>query len=387
MAEHSIALPKLGESIVNATVVQWFKKVGDRVHLDEPLLEVSTDKVNSEIPSPVAGIVKEILVLPDVECEVGDVLAIIESTEAVEVTPHVVESARTVCQESCKETSFLSPAVLRFAAEKGISLTSIAEIKGTGASGRVTKCDIEAFAQKQNSACSTQQEERLKMTGMRKAIAENMVKSFYEAPHATLVHEIDVTDLLHALRSQKELFAKEHGVKLTITGYIVAALSKTLLAYPLLNASVELDTIVMKKQINIGVAVHVEQGLVVPVVKHCHSRSFVQIVQEIDALTHRARDGKLQLSDVAEGTFTLTNFGMSGVLLGIPIIRHPEVGILGVGAIKKRVHVGEKDTMAIRSIVHISLTFDHRVIDGMYGCAFLAALQKQLEVPELYMNM
>ncbi len=391
--EFHVKLPKLGESIVSATVVQWFKKEGDHVALDEPLLEVSTDKVNSEIPSPMAGTLKKILASLDEEVQVGDSLAIVERGTSASTPEPQVKSApqvevASVADEGNKD--FLSPGVLRIAAEKGISIEALKKIQGTGSGGRITKQDVENFAQKKapcplQKAPSTQPQtattevERLKLTGMRKAIAENMVKSFYEAPHATLINEVDVTNVLKVIQDKKEEIMSRHGVKVTVTSFVVQAIAKALVEYPLLNSSLEQDTIVVKKYINVGIAVSIDQGLIVPVVKNTQSLSLIEIARSIQELSTKARSGKLQPSDVVDGTVSLTNFGMSGVSIGVPIIRYPEVAIIGTGAIKKRVQVLENDTMAIRSMLHISLTFDHRVIDGMYGCGFLASLQKHLE--------
>jgi len=393
--EFHVKLPKLGESIVSATVVQWFKKEGDPVALDEPLLEVSTDKVNSEIPSPIAGILKKIEAAPDEEVQVGDSLAVIEKSVAgaavaskERVAPPVESFA--VAEEGNKD--FLSPGVLRLAAEKGIPIEDLKKIKGTGSGGRITKQDVEQVSLKK-APCPLQEGstsqaraqtlgsdvERLKLTGMRKAIAENMVKSFYEAPHATLINEVDVTNILQLIKDKKEGFLAQHGAKITVTSFVVQALSKALAEFPLLNSSLDKDTIVVKKYINVGIAVSVEQGLIVPVVKNAQVLSLSDIAKSVQSVSQRARTGKLLPDEVLDGTISLTNFGMSGVSIGVPIIRYPEVAIIGIGAIKKRVQVLENDVMAIRSMLHISLTFDHRVIDGMYGCGFLAALQKHLE--------
>lgn len=393
--EFKVALPKLGESIVSATVVQWFKKEGDSIQLDEPLLEVSTDKVNSEIPSPVAGILKKIVVVPDQEVQVGDVLALIEqrsssvSNDNIEKTITKVDTEYATGEDN---KDFISPGVLRMAAEKGIKIEDLKKIQGSGAGGRVTKQDVEAFANAKTpcslnqSACSKSvglEVERLKLTGMRKAIADNMVKSFYEAPHATLINEVDVTKVLQYIQKTKETFQSAHGAKLTVTSFIIQAMTKALAEFPLLNSSLEQDTIVVKKYINVGVAVSIEQGLIVPVVKNCQILSLASIAKAVQDISYKARNGKLAPTDVLEGSISLTNFGMSGVSIGVPIIRYPEVAIIGIGAIKKRIQVLEDDSMAVRSMLHISLTFDHRVIDGMYGCAFLSSLQKHLEAATL----
>lgn len=392
--EYNVVLPKLGESIVSATIVQWFKKEGDSVALDEPLLEVSTDKVNSEIPSPIAGVVHKILADVDQELQVGETLAIIRQTAttsvpAAEIKQPQVQSQTT--QTSEETNDFLSPAVLRAAKEKGISLEVLQSMKGTGAGGRVTRQDIENYVPKTpaKAPCplaktaavevSAEGVERLKMTGMRKAIADNLVKSFYEAPHATLIQEIDVTTVMKYIKQHKEEFLARHGTKLTVTSFILRALSRALAEFPLLNSSLENDTILVKKQVNVGVAVSIDQGLIVPVVKNCQRLTLPEIAKAVQSLSDKARQSKLSPDDVLEGTVTVTNFGMSGVAIGVPIIRYPEVAIVGIGAIKKRVQVMDDDVLAIRSMMYLCLTFDHRVIDGMYGCAFLSSLQKHLE--------
>lgn len=399
-----VLLPKLGESIHSATIVQWFKKVGDPVNLDEPLLEVSTDKVNSEIPSPAAGILKEIHATPDQELQVGELIAVIglnhhsipEGGGMRGVASSTGSSAEPLSNSETQEMKdFFSPALLRLAREKGISLQELEKIPGTGAGGRVTKQDLEEHLEKRSSgtkpcpamvakaaslsANPSADVERLKMTGMRKAIADNMVRSFYEAPHATLVSEVDITAITQMIQKEKEEFLSKHGAKLTVTAFIARAIAKALQEYPLINSSLEGDTILLKRYINLGVAVSVEQGLLVPVVKHCQRLGVTAIAKTISELSSKARNGKLNPDEVNEGTITLTNFGMTGVHIGVPIIRYPEVAIVGIGAAHKKVVPLENDILAIRSMVYVSLTFDHRVLDGMYGCGFLSALKKHLE--------
>lgn len=377
----NITLPKLGESILTATVVRWFKKVGDPVLLDEPLLEVSTDKVNSEIPSPVAGVLSAIYAEPHQEIAVGDLLATIEKSQGA---PSLKTSAPVAAATSQNE--FFSPALLRLAKEQGVPIEELSRIQGTGLEGRITKQDLERHLAKKapcplKAAAPTSLEgiERLKMSGMRKAIADNMVKSFYEAPHATLITEVDVTSTLKYIQAEKERFAATHGCKLTITSLVASALTRALQAFPLINASLEEDTIIVKKHIHIGIAVSVDQGLVVPVIRHCQQKDVPAIAKAISELSQKARSSKLTMEDLSEGTITITNFGMSGVQIGIPIIRYPEVAIVGMGAICKKVVPLEDDVLAVRSLMHISLTFDHRVLDGMYGCAFLNALKQEIE--------
>lgn len=373
-----IYLPKLGESIVSATVVQWFKKVGDPVRLDEPLLEVSTDKINSEIPSPVAGTLVEIAAGLDEEVAVGGLLAFVETGTSLERAPPVSQPEKAAAsQEKELENDLLSPAVLRLLREKGIPLSDLGKIPATGQGGRLTKKDVEQYASGGQGPSS--QEERVKMTPLRKAIAENMVRSFYQAPHASLMTEVDVTDLMALIESRKESFLKEHGIKLTITPFVAAAMAKAVEAYPLINSSLDGDTILVKKGVNLGIAVSVDQGVMVPVVHGCHALSVPAIAKRIAEVAEKARNHTLSPEDVREGTLTLTNFGMTGTMIGIPIIRYPEVAIVGMGAIKKKPAVLPDGQIGVRAFLWVSLTFDHRVLDGLYGCGFLNELKKRLE--------
>lgn len=388
----TITLPKLGESIVSATVVQWFKKVGDRVERDEALLEVSTDKVNSEIPSPVAGVLQAILARPDVELQVGEPLGIIASKGAISSPDSsqgsVVAPDVSVTHGSCGSTrcsqednNILSPAVLRLLQEKKIPLSDIDKIPRTGQGGRLTKKDVEEYTPMKAPLPSAKESsvERIKMTPLRKAIADNMVKSFYEAPHASLITEVDVTHLVKWIAEHKSSFYEAHGVKISVTAFAARAIARALHAYPLLNSSLDGDTIVMRRFVNLGIAVSVDQSVMVPVIRGCESLSLVEIAQGISGLAEKARTHSLAPQDVKDGTITLTNFGMTGTMIGVPIIRYPEVAIVGLGAITKKVAVLPDDTMAIRSVMMVSLTFDHRVLDGLYGCGFLGALKKHLE--------
>jgi len=276
-----------------------------------------------------------------------------------------------------------SPAVIRLAQSEGISLETLRQMKGTGEGGRITKKDVLAHmqtpAKKPCPLESKSDEEHIELTGMRKAIADNMVRSFYEAPHASLVLEADVTDVMQLIKKEKERFLQTHGVKLTITTFLIQALAKALQQFPLLNASLHDGTIIMKRYINVGIAVNIDKGLVVPVIKNCQDQNVVSVAKAVSDLSTRARSHKLAPDEVAEGTVTLTNFGMTGALIGVPIIRYPEVAIIGAGTIQKRVAVREDDSLAVRQMMYLTLTFVHRVIDGIYGCQFLAEFKRHLE--------
>jgi 2-oxoglutarate dehydrogenase E2 component (dihydrolipoamide succinyltransferase) len=385
--EVKIVLPKLGESIVSATVVRWFKKVGDPIALDEPLLEVSTDKVNSEIPSPYPGILKEILAVVDQEVLVGAPLATLE-TGGSPFVPKIDVVSETLSASGSDQQDVLTPAVLRLLQEKGISLQDIEKIPRTGHGGRLTKKDVEEYSSSKKPTClskstSSSDTERVKMSQLRKAIADNMVRSFYEAPHASLATEVDVTRIVKIIQEKKQSFLEKHNVKLSITAFVARAIARAVQEYPLINSSLDGDTIVVKKFVNLGIAVSVDQGVMVPVLRGCQNLSLPQISQQIADLALKARDHRLSPVDVQDGTLTMTNFGMTGTMVGIPIIRFPEVAIVGLGAITKKVAVMPDESMAIRSVMWISLTFDHRVLDGLYGCGFLNALKKQLEEDSL----
>lgn len=378
-----ILLPKLGESIVSATVVQWFKQPGDAVRLDEPLLEVSTDKVNSEIPSPMSGVLSQILAQPGQELQVGETLALLSTQAAV---PAAAAAAATVDPAPSAGRSemedFISPSVMRALHEKGIPLNEIDRIPKTGEGGRLTRKDVENY-QPPKVPCPLQRErsdtERVRMSALRKAIADNMVRSFYEAPHASLITEVDVTRLVKLIQEEKQSFLQKHGAKLSITSFVARAMARSIKAFPLINASLDGDTIVMKHFVNLGVAVSVDQGVMVPVIRGCQQMSLVEISKQIAELAEKARSHKLSAQDVQEGSITMTNFGMTGTMIGVPIIRYPEVAIVGLGAITKKVAAMPDDSIAIRSVMMVSLTFDHRVLDGLYGCGFLAELKKHLE--------
>ena len=296
--EVEIQLPKLGESIVSATIVQWFKKEGERVKLDEPLLEVSTDKVNSEIPSPVEGVLSKILARPDEELDVGAPLAVIvtkrgDSLDTAEKKGEVKESVQE--RKAPSKKGFFTPVVLKIAQEKGIDLKELEGIPTTGAGGRLSKRDLENYLENRSGSntIASSKEERVKMSTMRKMIADAMVGSFFEAPHATLFNEVDVTHLVKHLKETKTQFLKENGYKLTITSYIAQAIAQGVKDFPLINASLDGDTIVIKKDVNLGIAVSVDQGILVPVIGNCDAKDLKEIAQEVALLSKKARDGSL----------------------------------------------------------------------------------------------
>jgi 2-oxoglutarate dehydrogenase E2 component (dihydrolipoamide succinyltransferase) len=391
--EFTVQLPKLGESITSATIIQWFKKEGDFVKLDEPLLEVSTDKVNSEIPSPVSGIVKKIYAFDNQELDVGSDICLIEIASSAQVAPVQAapkqEAAPSLQQQAPASSNkdFFSPAVMRFAKDQGVSFDELTKIQGTGEGQRVTRKDIETFletSKKPHAAVAEVKSapikgQRIKMDTMRKAIADNMVKSFYTAPHASLIEPLDVTDVLKWVEAHKASFLKDHGVKISLTAFIALAIAKALKEYPLLNSQVQGDEIVIRDSVNLGLAVSVGSGLLVPVIASSETMTLIEMAKAISDKALRAREGKLMPSEVKEGSFTLTNFGMGGVQIGMPIIRFPEVAIAAVGTINKACVPMDDSTIAIRSLVTLTLTFDHRVVDGLYGCGFINTVKQELK--------
>lgn len=387
--EITVNLPKLGESIHSATIVRWFKKVGDAVALDEPLLEVSTDKVNSEIPSPAAGVIKEILAEVDRELQVGEPLLII-AEQGVGAAPSREKISAPSAEKQAPSTAgmkgFFSPALLRMAQESGISMEELEKIPATGAEGRLTKKDVETYLAKKTPSAPlppSGKVDRVTMSGMRKAIADTITRSYKEVPQAAIVCRVDLTDVLQYIKANKESFLQKEGRKLSVTSFVIYALAQALKDYPLLNSQIDGDTILVKHGVNVGVAVNIEGGLMVPVIKNCHEKGVREIAIDLADLTDKARRGALQPDDVKEGTVTFSNFGMSGMTMGIPIVRYPEVAILGMAGIEKQLVVLDGDRTAVRSMVHLSLSFDHRVVDGMYSCDFLGTLKKYLEkLPE-----
>ena len=359
------------------------------------MLEVSTDKINSEIPSPVEGILGGILAPEGQEIQVGGPLACVlvggdlkdgASPSLFAAADSFAIASQDHCSPSSQENrDFLSPSVMRLIQERGLKPSEIDASPHPGEGGRLTKKDVEQYQIEKKAPCplvpKRSDTERVKMSALRKAIADNMVRSFYEAPHASLVTEVDVTDLMKMIQAQKVSFAQEHGVKLTLTAFVARAMAQAVQTFPLINASLDGDTIVVKKFVNLGVAVSVDQGVMVPVLKNCQSLSLPEIAKMIADLAEKARSCKLVSSEVQEGTITVTNFGMTGTMIGVPIIRYPEVAIVGLGAVTRKVAAREDDSIAIRSVMWVSLTFDHRVLDGMYGCGFLAELKKYLEHP------
>ncbi len=416
-----IIMPQMGESIVEGTVVNWLKKPGDKVERDEDLFEISTDKVESVIPSPVNGFLAEITVGAGQKVAVGTVLGYIsESADDVsgdssatsaapakEAAP--VAAAPTTTTKTAAPAASASddaaalrktrstPLVRRIAAEHNVDISLI---KGTGLSGRVTKKDIMAFLA--NGGGATAQSagtpvsfapslrhnapevpvgpnDRVEpMSVMRVGIAEHMLMSRQVSAHCQTVHECDVTKIEALRRKHKAAYAARGG-KLSFTTFLVKAVADALRAFPIMNASVSGNNIVYHGDVNVGVAVAVESGLLVPNIKRSDEQSMMGLAKGVADLSERARTKKLTPDDVKHGTFAVSNSGIFGSLFGVPIISQPNVGILGVGGIKKRVMVDEDDNIAVRKMVYFCLTFDHRLIDGATADAFINKVKEGIE--------
>jgi len=398
-----VLVPLLGEGVEEVTIIKWLKKEGDLVNELEPLLEVNTDKVDTEIPAPASGTVLKILAEEGVPAKVGAILAFIGNPgENVEVSSALTKSGSKVESRTSEsfqvqpatldvqrstDLGFISPVVAKIAAEHGVNLQ---QVQGTGLNGRITKNDVLNFVEsvKSTTSQSTQHatpvvtpiagDQLIKHTVIRKQIADHMVMSKHTSPHVLTVMEADMSRVAKHRSVNKEIFARD-GVNLTFTAYFMMAIVAGLKAYPNVNSSWTDEGILLHKAVNIGMATSLgAEGLIVPVIKEADNLSLLAMARAVNDLANRARSKKLQPDDVKGGTFTLTNHGISGSLFAFPVINQPQCGILGVGAMQKRVVVID-DAIAIRPMVYLSFVFDHRILDGASADAFLAKLKETLE--------
>lgn len=450
-----VVMPQMGESVVEATIIEWSKNVGDTVEEDETLLEISTDKVDSEVPAPTSGTLVEILANAEDTVEVGQIIAIISTGKgAAKAASDATSTAKkqsaklskddiaalkpedlqvagatsgqegTEPQRIGSDGRFFSPLVRSIAKEEGISQEELESIKGTGAGGRVSKKDILAYVEdrksgkisapapkqaapqpaKTASAPATGQKdsisagqldvsykpsedvEVIKMDRMRKMISEHMVNSLRTSAHVTTFADVDVTNLAKWRNANKKAFFEKTGNKLTFTPLFIEAIIKAMLEFPMMNSSVDGDKILLKKNINFGLAVALGQGgeggLIVPVIKKAQQMNLVGLAESVSEVAVKARSKKLSPDDLVGGTITLTNYGSVGNLMGTPIINQPQVAILGTGVIEKRPVVMETDAgdvIAIRQMMYLSMSYDHRIIDGAHGGAFLSRIKEILE--------
>jgi 2-oxoglutarate dehydrogenase E2 component (dihydrolipoamide succinyltransferase) len=439
-------MPKLGESIMEATILKWHKKPGDAIKQDETVLDIATDKVDSEVPSTAEGVIETILFNENDVVPIGTIIATIrvganaavsssepapqapapqyEEAKVVEEIPYTPASSGQPTVSSGQNTEnkirFYSPLVLNIAQQEGISMTELENIPGTGQEGRVSKKDILAYVENRGTGNKTQtatqpiQEvtvlpttnnqppttnqqpqtanlpvvftgnvEVIEMDRMRKLIAKHMVDSKHTSAHVTSFAECDVTGLVMWREKVKKDFEKREGEKITYTPLFIEAIVKCIKKYPLLSSSVDGDKIIVKKDLNIGMATALPSGnLIVPVIKNADQLNLTGLTKQVNGLANAARTGKLKPDDTTGGTFTLTNVGTFGSIMGTPIINQPQVAIMAVGAIKKRpmvIETPQGDSIAIRHMMYISLSYDHRIIDGALGSTFLNAVSKELE--------
>jgi 2-oxoglutarate dehydrogenase E2 component (dihydrolipoamide succinyltransferase) len=413
MARFELKLPKMGESVAEATITNWLKQVGDTIEVDETVLEIATDKVDSEVPSEVSGVLVEQLFGKDDLVQVGQTIAIIETEgglvqesklEAIPESVVEVEKAITVAKEIITEPiafadseKFFSPLVKNIAKEEGISITELEAIAGSGKEGRVTKEDILKFVEsrKSNGLTLTNSnpqpqtisvnggDEIIEMDRMRKLISGYMVASLQTSAHVQSFIEVDVTNIVKWRDRVKNEFEKREGEKLTYTPIFMEAVAKAIKDFPGMNISVDGDYIIKKKNINLGMAAALPNGnLIVPVIKNADQLNLVGMAKAVNDLGNRAKLGKLKPDDTQGGTYTVTNVGTFGSVFGTPIINQPQVGILALGAIRKVpavIETPEGDFIGIRQKMFLSHSYDHRVVDGALGGSFVKRVAEYLE--------
>ena len=419
MAKFELKLPKMGESVAEATVTNWLKKVGDKIEMDEAVLEIATDKVDSEVPSEVSGTLVEILFNTDDVVQVGQTIAIIETEGgAVAATPEVKAEAPVAVAEVAKTVEvaieasapadfsgsdkFFSPLVKNIAKEEGISLAELESISGSGKDGRVNKEDLLNYIKNRGSQTSVQSivaqpvatsnsqpvsvnggDEIVEMDRMRKLISGYMVASIQTSAHVQSFIEVDVTNIVKWRDRVKNTFEKREGEKLTFTPIFMEAVAKALKDFPGMNISVDGDFIIKRKNINLGMAAALPNGnLIVPVIKNADQLNLVGMAKAVNDLGNRAKAGKLKPDDTQGGTYTVTNVGTFGSVFGTPIINQPQVGILALGAIRKVpavIETPEGDFIGIRQKMFLSHSYDHRVVDGALGGSFVKRVAEYLE--------
>ncbi|MAE10130.1 MAG: diapophytoene dehydrogenase [Candidatus Marinimicrobia bacterium] len=414
-----IVMPKMGESIIEGTILEWKKKVGESIEVDEVLLEIGTDKVDSEIPSPVAGKVVKLLAAPNEVIEVGKVIAQIDSDKDKKTeeekgsspAPEKLLEEKQIVSQSAKEGfqkkssssqlfskgRFFTSIVRKIATKEGIGFDELNNVSGSGSNNRVTKQDILTYIKskgpKEPPPLTTPKtsgdtvspgalvDERVEMDHMRKIIAEHMRKSVDSSAHVYVFSEVDMTHIVKYISKNGDRFKEKEGFSLTYTPFIVSGCVQALLSSKDMNSSLEGTTIVRKKNVNIGIAVALGEGLMVPVLANCEKLDFLQLAHKLQDLVKRTREKEISPEELQDSTFTITNFGVFDVISGTPIINQPNVGILGVGTIKKKpvvISTDKGDEIGIRNMMMVSLGFDHRLIDGAEGSRFITSVCQNL---------
>lgn len=419
MSEYKFKMPRLGESITEAAIIKWFKNVGDTIDQDEVLLEVATDKVDSEVPSLVSGIVTELLFKQNDVISIGETIAIIKTDGVALTTEKKEDHKQNTVKEANKATNkssqkikqgvfnvsnsnlFFSPLIISIAKEQHISFEELARIPLTGDEGRLRKSDLMSYIDKGRPFKYAQPVgtdngfkvpdlkfdkgtgKIVEMDRMRQMIADRMVFSKHTSPHVTAYVEADLTEMVHWRNQAKNPFQEKYNEKLTFTPLFIEAVAKAIVDFPMINSSLDGKNIIVKDTINIGMATALPSGnLIVPVVRNADKKNLKELASAINSLSLKARENKLKADDTSGSTFTISNVGTFGSVMGTPIINQPEAAILATGIIKKRAEVMERaegDTIEIRHMMYLSLSFDHRIVDGFLAGSFLKRIADNLE--------
>ena len=421
-----VVMPKMGESITEGTILEWYKKIGDKIEQDETLLEIGTDKVDSEIPSPSSGVITMIMAEPNDVVNVGEVIAKIETDsnpvniekisqsfkddkpiEKPKKKPEEIlrekdvkikNEERSINISSLSSGPILSPAVTNLANQEGISFSELELIEGTGNLGRITKKDLEKYLSLGQRSIdrssmlvpkkptlsfeSSSESKTNKIDNMRKRISDHMRYSLDTSAHVHIMNEVDMTSIVDFVRKEEASFRSQEGFSLTITPFIIFSLARVLKEMPELNSSLDGDLIIQHPRVNMGIAISVDGGLMVPSIANCDEKNLLGICRDLNIIVQKTRAKAISPDDLKGSTFTLSNFGVFGATIGTPIINQPNVGILGAGVIKKQPVIIEKDgldVIAIRQMMMLSLGFDHRLIDGAGGALFLSKTKNILE--------
>ena len=417
-----VVMPKMGESITEGTILEWKKQIGDSIAMDEILLEIGTDKVDSEIPSSAEGVIVEILAKPNDVIEVGKVIAKIDSEkEASKSNDFIEKSNESLITDSPKivkqiptdhpkvinnqkDKKFFSPVVMKIVNENQIALSELEKIPGTGRGGRVTKQDILLYIDEKEKSgpinLKKDSHDKVKkkmmitsndeeMSHMRQMISRHMIDSLSTSAHVYVMTDVDMSRIVEFVKLSEVSFKNQESYNLTYTPFMVKATVQALLEFPKMNTSIENTKIKYHKNVNIGLAVSIEHGLLVPSISNCEEKNFLGICRSVNDIAKRAKEGRINPDELSGSTFSITNFGVFGVTLGTPIINQPNVGILGVGAIKKMPVVVEDvggDSIGIKHMMILSLGFDHRLIDGAEGSKFINSIKRNLETMPLAFN-